>query len=229
MISKWYKFKKDAVRLRKKGLSLNSIKNKYGIPKSTLSYWFKNLTLNDLQKEKLLNNSSIALINARKKAILWHNKQKEKRIEEAKKQAISVLNNIDINNNILEIALSILYLGEGYKKSSQTSISSSDPLILKFFLFSIKNIYNIDIKKIKCELNLRADQDPKKIKSFWAKELNLSLNNFNYIGFDKRTIGSKSFPDYKGVCVLRCGNVAIQRRLLYLANFFCNKIIKKGL
>jgi hypothetical protein len=44
--------------------------------------------------------------------------------------------------------------------------------------------------------------------------------------FDSRTKGSKTYEYYKGVCVLRCGNAAIQRKLLFLAEEFCKKIIE---
>jgi len=229
MKSKWFEYKEAAIRLRKRGYSMNRIERKFGIARSTLSGWFKKVKLTRAQKQKLLQNSKVALIEARKKAVLWHNEQKRKRLEEAKFQAVNVLKNIDTENKyILELTLSILYFGEGSKNTEETSIGSSDPLILKFFLSCLKKIYDFDINKIKCELHLRADQNPNKIKCFWTKELNLPLNNFKQVTFDKRTIGSKTYPSYKGVCVLRCGNVAIQRRLLFLSRFFCEQIKNSG-
>jgi transposase len=227
MKSRWYELKEDAIDLRKKGLSMNAIEKKYGIARSTLSGWFKKVDLTSTQKKKLLRNSNIALIAARKKAVLWHNSQKKQRIETAKTQALQTLKDINTNNkSVLELALAILYLGEGSKTTVDTVLGNSDPLILKFFLSSIKKIYGFDVKNIKCELHLRADQNSEKMKHFWAKELEVPLDNFKQTIFDKRTAGSKTYPQYKGVCVLRCGNVAIQRRLLYLAHFFCEEIIK---
>jgi len=226
MKSRWFKSKNKAVDLRKQGLSIIKIEKLLKIPRSTLSGWFKNIGLNDKQKKILFNNQKRGLIEARKKAALWHNAQKEKRIKEAKAGALKIIENIDINDkNILEIALAILYLGEG-AKTSDTAIGNSDPLILKFFLTLLKNLYKIEPEKIKCQLSLRADQNPEKIKKFWAKELDIPEVNFNHINFDKRTIGSKTYSDYKGVCYLRCGNIAIQRKLIYLSNIFCEKVIK---
>ena len=227
MKSKWYEFKDRAIKLRKRGVSINKIENLYGIPRSTQSGWFKNINLSTFQRKRLKENSKSALKLAREKAILWHNAQKEKRIKEAQRQALLSLKRINIKDkNILELALSILYLGEGSKKNSETIIANSDPLILNFFLSSLKKIYNFDLSKIRCELYLRSDQNPQKMKSYWAKELNLSLDNFKQISIDKRSIGSKTFPYYKGVCAIRCGSVAIQRKLIYLANYFCIKASK---
>ena len=229
MKSRWYELKDKAIKLRKRGFSMNMIEKRYGIARSTQSGWFKSIKLAPAQKKKLLQNSKIHLAAARKKAVLWHNEQKQQRLEEAKLQALHTLGKININNkHVLELVLAILYLGEGSKTTVEASIGSSDPLILKFFLSCFKKIYNFDVNKIGCELHLRADQNPNEIKRFWAKELKLSLNNFKQVTFDKRTLGSKTFPYYKGVCVFRCGSVAIQRKLLYLSRFFCEKIIKQS-
>lgn len=206
------------------------IEHRYGIARSTLSSWFKKVKLTPAQKKRLLQNSNIALIAARQKAVLWHHSQKENRLKEAEGQALRTIGTIDIaNKEILELALAILYMGEGTKKKVETAMGSSDPLILKFFLASLKTLYNLDIKKIKCQLNLRADQNPERMKRFWAKELKLPFNNFGYVYLDKRTTGSETYPHYKGVCHVICGNVAIQRKLVYMSEIFCKKIVGKYL
>lgn len=230
MKSKWYEFKDDAIKLRRKGFSIGKIESRLGIPRSTLSGWFKNVELSEKQKKKLFFNWKRGLMKARKKAVIWHNEQKKKRLRIAREEAIKTINNIDIADiNILELSLAMLYLGEGSKRNIETAIGSSDPVILKFFLASLKQVYNLDVKKIKCELGLRADQNPQRIKRFWSRTLKLPLSNFKQISIDKRTKGSKTYPNYKGVCNLRCGNVAIQRKLMYISDFFCGQVINKYL
>jgi hypothetical protein len=230
MKSKWYELKADAILLRKRGLSIGKVESRLGIPRSTLSGWLKNIELTKEQREKLLKNWKKGLEKARRKAVLWHNAQKNKRLREAEEAAKETLKNIDIDNHaVLELALAFLYLGEGSKKNMQTSIGSSDPMILKFFLASLKTIYSIDVDNIKCELGLRADQSPEKMKHYWARALGLPIDNFKQINVDKRTKGSATYSYYKGVCHLRCGNIAIQRRLILLANSFCEKIISKNM
>jgi hypothetical protein len=228
MKSRWYESKNRAIKLRKRGFSIGRIERRLNIPRSTLSSWFKNVKLNQKQKEKLLKDWKNGLIKARTKAVLWHNAQKEKRLKEAKDAALATLSDIDVDNkNNLELALAFLYLGEGTKNNVETAMGSSNPLILKFFLAAIKKIYNVDVKKIGCELGLRADQNPGAIKRFWAKQLKLPIGNFRQINIDWRTKGSKTYPTYKGVCQLRCANVAIQRKLMHLSNMFCQKIIEE--
>lgn len=226
MKSQWYKQKKTAIGLRKSGYSLRMVEKKLNIPRSTLSYWFKNVVLTSEQKEILLKNWRQALDKARLKAVKWHNKQKLIRLETAKSAALETLEKINIKEaGILELALAMLYLGEGFKSKPQTAIGNSNPLILKFFIKILETIYNLDRKKIKCELHLRADQKPNSIKRYWSQQLNIPLANFTSTQVDARTKGSVTYENYKGVCVLQCGNAAIQRKLIYLAEEFCQKII----
>ena len=228
MKSKWYESREQSIALRKCGFSIVKIEADLGIPRSTLSGWFKNIKLTNKQKNKLLQNQKRALTKARKKAVIWHNTQKKNRLKEAENQANKTIEKMDLSNSaFLELALAFLYLGEGSKKNPETSIGSSDPRILKLFLTGLENIYNINRSEIRCELCLRFDQDPIQIKKYWSRTLNIPLVNFTQAIADKRTKGSKTYSHYKGVCNLRCGRVAIQRKLMFLANSFCNKIISE--
>jgi len=119
----------------------------------------------------------------------------------------------------------MLYLGEGAKKDT-TAIASSSPMILRFALAVLKKNHNLDFSKIRCELHLRMDQDAVKLKLYWSEELRLPLSCFNYVAFDKRSTGKPTCDHYKGVCILQCGNIAIQRKLIYLYNLFCEKVIE---
>lgn len=229
MRSKWYKIKPAAIQLRKRGISIRKIEKRLIIPRSTLSNWFRDIKLSPKQRRKLLRDWRNALLKARKQAVLWHNQQKEKRLEEAKLQARNILSTINTEDAItIEIALSLLYLGEGFKSGAGLAMGNSDPLILKFFIAALRKIYSFNTDKIKCELHLRADQNPIRIRKYWSKELGLPISNFTTISVDKRTAGSITYASYKGVCVLRCGQAHIQRRLLYLSRMFCEKIITTG-
>lgn len=147
---------------------------------------------------------------------------------EARLQALETLQNIDIKQKeIVELALAMLYMGEGTKRKIEASMGSSDPLILKFFLTAIKVLYGKDPKKIKCQLNLRADQNPEKMRIFWSEELGIPVENFGYIYSDRRTAGTKTYPNYKGVCQIIGGGAAIQRKLIYISEIFCRNTVEK--
>ena len=228
MKSKWFKSKEKAIELRKQGNSIRDIESTLFIPRSTLSVWFKNIELSKDQKERLHQNWLNALVKAREKASTWHREQKKKRLLEAENRAKETLKNLKLNKHVLELALAFLYLGEGTKKNVETSIGNTNPLILRFFITILTKIYNLSIDKIKCELHLRADQKHSTEKRYWSRELDLPFKNFTTITIDRRTNGSTTYPNYHGVAVLRCGAVAIQRKLLYLSKLFCEEVISKG-
>lgn len=230
MQSKWFGLKEQAIQLRRTGFSIRQIEQKLGIPRSTLSGWFKNVKVPDKYKKILYENWKNALKHARGKAALWHKAQKEKRMEKARNGAEQVLDLIDADNiAILELTLALLYLGEGTKKNDETAIGNSDPLILKFFITILKKVYNVKDEQIRWQLNLRADQNPEEMKIFWAKELKLPIENCRHVSLDSRTRGKKTYDHYKGVCQVRCGKVEIERKLVYLSILFCKKVIEKYL
>lgn len=224
MKSQWFEHKDKAIELRKLGLSYREIEKLLSIPRSTLSHWLRGVELTDEQKQRLVQSYGNGLIKARVLASKWHNEQKELRIRKAKEEAASTLSKIKVDDNTVELALAMLYLGEGSKKGT-TAIGCSDPLVLKFFLAVLVKKYNIDPSKIHFDLHTRVDQDPNEIRKYWAKELNVSINYFKYVVADKRTEGKASYSHYKGVCVINCGTIAIQRKLISLYNQFCQRVL----
>ena len=118
--------------MRLQGKSLKTIRNMTDIPKSTLSNWFKDVTLTNAQQIPC-TITKIALAKARIKAVQWHNNQKIRRPELAKTEALEIVRKISItDDNILELVLAVLYLADGSKKNVETAIGSSAPETLQF-------------------------------------------------------------------------------------------------
>lgn len=207
--------------MRKRGASIREIESKLGIPRSTLSLWLSRIPISEQVKKSLKRRADQALFKARVEAVKWHNAQKATRIAQAQKDAARSLAKIDINQSeIIELALAMLYLGEGSKKNAQTSMGNSNPLILRFFVQSIQRLYNLSPSDFTCHLHLRADQDADRLTRYWSRVLAIPRRNFWKPVVDLRTTGSRSYPEYKGVCAVSCSRVAIQRKLLYIANAF---------
>lgn len=204
-------------------MSMTQIERKLGIPRSTLSGWFKNIELSEVQRLRLMKNKRDGWAKARERAVESHRAMKALRLLHAKKEAESTLGQLDLTDAILDIALAMLYFGEG-AKTDTTAISSSDPRILKFVLFVLRRNYGVDVTKVRFDLHLRMDQDAQAVKEFWATQLKVPYSSFKYVAFDKRTEGRPTYESYRGVCVLNCGNVAIQRKLVYLYTLFCDRV-----
>lgn len=224
MKSKWYEKKETAIAMRKTGMSMTVIERKLGIARSTLSGWFRNVEITEEQRLRLMKSKQDGWAKARVRAVESHRAQKALRLLDAKKQAAATLSQIDITSPaILDLAFAMLYLGEGAKNGT-TSLASSDPNILRFVIAVLRKNYDITPDLLRCDLHLRMDQDGERMKEHWASELKLPLENFRHVAYDKRSEGRATYDHYKGVCVLTCHRVAIQRKLMYLYKLFCDKV-----
>jgi hypothetical protein len=226
--SKFDHLKQHVIELRKQGFSITAIEKQYGIARSTLSGWFRKIELTDEQRAVLSSKGKNRWSDAsREKATRWHNEQKAVRILRAESEVHELLGSVDLNNrSIMEIALAMLYLGEGFKKNLDTGMGNSDPMILRFFLMVLLNVFSVPVEGIRCNLHLRADQASDVEKRYWSEQLDLPLTNFKQSVFDKRTSGRATYDGYHGVCVISCGRVAIQRKLVYLGRAYCKLIMR---
>jgi hypothetical protein len=223
MKSKWFEYKTEACELRRQGVSMTVIEQRYGIPRSTLSGWFRDIKLTEPQRTRLMKNQQDGWKKARENAVKWHNKQKQDRLLQADQQAAKTIEHATITPELLDITLAMLYFGEGAKNGT-TSMSNSNPLALRFMLSVLYVNYGITPSQIRCDLHLRADQNSQTVQQYWQEELKLPASCFRYTAYDKRTVGKATYDDYMGVCVVTCQKIAIQRKLISLYNQFCSQV-----
>lgn len=228
MRSKWHYLKDPAISMRKAGVSIRTIEHKLGIPRSTLSGWFKPVVLTEAQRTRLMKNGKDGWAKARILSAKRHRELKLQRLRAAKLSATKTLDRIEITDEILEMAFAMLYWGEGSKKDV-TSLGCSDPKMLRFTILAFKRVYGVTTEDLRCDLHLRMDQNGEKLKVYWANELGLPISCFKYAAYDKRTAGRATYDCYKGVCLLNVGRVEIQRRLIYLYNLFYDKVERQNM
>lgn len=194
-----------AINLRKSGKTYSEIKKDTGvnIPQSTLSYWFKNIKLSKNQKNRI---DKIVLKNIKKGqlAALKVNKIKRQAYLDSVENRVKHLGKLMYNKDVAKISLAMLYLGEGSKvRKGSLMFGNSDPEIIKLFLGLLRHCYEIDEKKFRCTVQLRADQNIGKLEKFWHTITKISKKQFYKARIDPRTIGKISKkPEYKGVCVI---------------------------
>lgn len=210
--------KPAAIELRKKGTSIRDIEKKLKIPRSTLSGWLKEVRLSEKQKEILKAKWVAGLNNARVKAVLAHRLAKQERLEKIRQEAKEFIRNSNINNNVLEIFLAGLYLGEGFKESARTGFCNSNPKIVMAFLELLRRLYDIDESKLRGSIYGRADQDRNELVQYWSRLLSIPETQFYKTQLDKRTLNTKTYPKYKGVCAVYYHDASVERRLTAIAN-----------
>lgn len=227
MHSQWSHLKGRAIQMRKRGRSIRFIESTLNIPRSTLSGWLKNVPLTNEQRHKLNADWLKSLAKSRIKAKKWHHHKKEERLREAARSAESTLSAIPINTDILELAVAFLYLGEG-TKGKCTALANSNPNVIKFYVRALKQLYKLADHDLVVELHLRHDQNGNEMITYWSSAVSLPPTSFIKPVFDRRTESKPTRKGYNGVCVIRCRTVAIQRKLMYIASGFSNKIVSMG-
>lgn len=129
----------------------------------------------------------------------------------------------EYKDEAIALAFAMLYWGEG-AKTNTTSLASSDPNILRFVITVLERNYSVTPHTLRCDLHLRMDQDTNTLKQYWSEQLGLPLTCFKHVAYDKRSAGKPTYDHYKGVCVVACSSIAIQRKLIFLYTLFCKKI-----
>lgn len=213
---------KEKVRkLRARGKTYSEIQEilKTKVPKSTLSYWCKNVRLPDFYTSKIEKLNMSNLDKARALALVANRKKRLAYLDKLQTRNIHLLNKLDIPTQ--KLILSILYLAEGakHKSSRFLMLGSSNPKIIRFYLTLLKNCYKISNYKFRVRIQCRYDQNMPGLEKFWHKITGISLKQFYPTYADKRTKGKKTNKKgYMGVCAVHYFDTEIQLELELLAD-----------
>jgi predicted transcriptional regulator len=173
--------KLDALKLRKKGYSINAIAKKLRVSKGAVSMWCKNIHLSSLQKEALRKKSIKAGHVGRIIGAETNKKRKADRLRQAKvdtKREIGRLTRRDI----LMIG-SALYWAEGSKSSNRAVFVNSDPqmiLLMNRFFVDILKIDKNDIR-ITVQINHIHKARIIRVLRFWRTLLQLPREQFTEV------------------------------------------------
>lgn len=217
----WNKTIIDKVRkLRVNGHTYYEIcqKIKRRIPKSTLSYWCQDIKLPADFRRRIAKINVENREKGRLAALEANRIKREKFLNKLKKKNLHLI--AGLNKREKKLLLAIFYLCEGSKYPSTQCLkfASTDPEIIKFFLFLLRESFAIDESKFRVETICRADQELSLIVGYWQKVARISKDLFYRPRIDKRTIGKKTRnKNYKGVCVIIYFDTSIQLELQLLS------------
>ena len=162
------KDKNLAINLRKKGKSYNEIARILKIPKSTLSYWLRDVKMSPGIEAKLWSETrkkwaeNITKFNKKQSEIA------KRRAEEYQKIAVKDIGNFS-KRELLLIGTA-LYWAEGSKKSRWTlQFSNSDPLMIKLMMKFFQKICNTPREKIKAMVQIHSNVTSEEAINYWSK------------------------------------------------------------
>ncbi len=196
--------RRQAQQLRQRGKTYSEIKTllRVDIPKSTLSYWCRNIILPKSYHAKVRRLNELSFVKAREISSKNRKEKREIFLKDLDLKNKRLLNFFACNGYSRKIVLAVLYLAEGSKTArGSLMFGNSDRAIVLMFVNLLRECYKIDEQKFRCTVQCRADQDIKKAERFWAQTTKISPKQFYKARIDKRTFGQISKKqDYKGGC-----------------------------
>ncbi|MBC8447670.1 MAG: helix-turn-helix transcriptional regulator [Chloroflexi bacterium] len=225
------KKRQEAERLRREeGLSYNEIAARTGVSKSTLSYWLRDISLKPEHEARLQERlrANRATFAARALPINWERHARAR--QKAYQGGVDVTAALPDERAVDELALAMLYLGEGSKSGNRVQLASTDASILRYFVWALVRIYGVDTSRLSFRLNLVESARPieQQLKLWWSQQLECSLNRFIKTQFDPRSRAAQLTGNYHGVCTVTYYDTYLQQRLLGLAYAYMRSRFAQG-
>ncbi len=218
--------KSKAQKLHGKGKTYTEIQTILGkkIPKSTLSYWCKNIALPQWYNKKIQNLKYLNLSRAQKMAWLANKAKQETILKDIYAKNYHLSKKVN-DKDTAKMLLAMLYLGEGSKRKAHRGLrlGNSDPSVVQLYLKLLKHCFGILPKIMKCQIIYRADQNLTELKRYWSGITHIPFKNFYTTAFDPRTKGKPTLQkNYKGVCVISCAGADRQLELETIPKIILN-------
>lgn len=185
------KYKKNiATDLRSRGFSYSEIQGRISVPKSTLSYWLKDLQLTGPQKQRLREKRlQIARANSEKRIL-----RTDEAITIAWRASAGDIK--EISKRELWLMGVMLYWRERCASGTTEDVrrgvrfASSNPYLIKLFLKWLQEIGQLDDKEIKFDIfaNEEMKNEIQHIIEHWADVTDFPKEYFSHIYFHKQKI-----------------------------------------
>ncbi len=218
--------------LRSEGKTYGEINKKLqlNVPKSTLSEWCKSVALPANYAERIDKLNKINLHKGQVIALEINRIKREELIKSIDKANLSISQTIN-SSATAKVALAMLCLGEASKSRSSPSFyfGNSDPKIIVLFIELMKFCFAYNIKKVRCTVQCRADQNVCELESYWQDITKIPKEFFYLTRVDPRTKGKPTKrTDYKGVLRIDYFDSRVRLELESLASLIYNQLTEKG-
>lgn len=158
-----------ALELRvKHKMGYGAIAKELSVPKSTLSYWLKDLPLSP---DRVLELRRQAWSRGEASRELFRQTMRKKRdvrdeaVYRAQKKKLGTL-----SSQSLFVAGLMLYLAEGGKNNAYaTALANTDPRLIKFFVWWLQKFLKVPKKNIRMQLHLYESMNIREQERFWMK------------------------------------------------------------
>lgn len=195
------------------GKTYPEIREKFLIPKSTLSTWFKNAGKKPDRTRQLEHLKRI-----RPFAIATIRRKKEARVALATGIATKELKQLPLKNkSVQKSLLAMLYWAEG-AKSDRTGLRfvNTDPVLAKLYISLLRSTYSLDESRVRIRIHLHYYHRHREAVTFWSKLLEVPSSQFGKIYVKKRSVLKRFRKNFQGICFINYFDGRIRRELMSL-------------
>ena len=133
----------------------------------------------------------------------------------------------ELRYNPVFIAGMMLYWGEGDRRTTSiTSLSNSDPELMRFYVFFLRNVCQIPIERIRAHILLYPDLEEMVCRAYWSKRSELPWENFT-----KTTRISGRHPKRRltwGVCTVNVSSTYFKRKIQIWLKLLPEELMNKA-
>jgi DNA-binding transcriptional ArsR family regulator len=209
--------KNTSIKLRNSGLSYSEIIKEIKVPKSTLSYWLKNIPLDDrgrallqsrlVEKQKRGRFSTSIALRARKVF-------KEKVAFDAAEKEFNI--SCKENNYSFFMTGITLYWSSGGKKGNHFQFVNSDPDMILFMVRWVGKYLKVPKRDISFRICIKQAYMAQNLDNFWSRALLIPKESLKISTLSQ--LKTKKNPYYKGSCMMTISGVAVLRKILAWQN-----------
>lgn len=208
-----------AIKLRKKGFSLQEISQSLNIAKSTASLWLREISLSEEAKKRLAQRE----ILGQSKAVCSKKQTREKQLQLLQKNAVGLLKTIHYSSSLAKIFCALFWWCEGNKKDSFVRFTSSDETLIRNFLYVFRQGFSLNESKFRVLVHVHAYHNDEQQKLFWSKVTKIPLLQFHK-SFQKTNTGIRKHDNYQGCVAITYYDAKIAKELEAIYNAFTLKI-----
>lgn len=162
--------------LRKQGWSLNKIREKLRVSKSSVSIWVRDVELTEKQKQELLGcGLKVEVIEKRRNTRLKNEADRKQDIIDKAEADIK-----HITKKELFLTGLSLYWAEGAKTiRSGVQFSNSDPDAIKFIMLFFRKCCDVPEKKFRGRVYIHPHLNERKAQKYWHLISDIPLSQFH--------------------------------------------------
>lgn len=204
--------RREAIRLRKRGMSYSEIVEELGVSKGTLSVWLRDLQLSSRAQARIDRKlSKSCALGGRASRSRWK-KIREKIYRDARQE----VSTFSFTRDTFAFVGAALYWAEG-SKSLSMDFANSDPDMLWLYVQWLRKIIEVPHEDIKCTVSVYLNNGLTidAIQSYWSDWLGVPLTQFNQPVVDNTPKSSKK--KVRNVLVYGTVKVSVRNPMHYAA------------